>query len=50
MLLEILESAYNGFSIGIDDNIANLATMNHISQTIAECKASVTKIIEDATI
>lgn len=40
---------HNGFSIGIGDTIADPGTMNHISQTIADRKANVTQIIEDAT-
>jgi DNA-directed RNA polymerase II subunit RPB1 len=40
---------HNGFSIGIGDTIADPKTMNHISQTIADRKANVAQIIEDAT-
>ena len=40
---------HNGFSIGIGDTIADHNTMSYITQTIAERKNNVTKIIEDAT-
>uniref|UniRef100_A0A8H7YB65 DNA-directed RNA polymerase subunit n=2 Tax=Psilocybe TaxID=71950 RepID=A0A8H7YB65_PSICU len=40
---------HNGFSIGIGDTIADSATMSYITQTIAERKANVAQIIEDAT-
>ncbi|KAF6751321.1 RNA polymerase II large subunit [Ephemerocybe angulata] len=40
---------HNGFSIGIGDTIADAGTMSYITQTIAESKAKVATIIEDAT-
>ncbi|KAF9034222.1 beta and beta-prime subunits of DNA dependent RNA-polymerase [Hymenopellis radicata] len=40
---------HNGFSIGIGDTIADTKTMEHITKTIAEKKAQVQQIIEDAT-
>ncbi|KAK0440787.1 DNA-directed RNA polymerase II, subunit 1 [Armillaria borealis] len=40
---------HNGFSIGIGDTIADMKTMSYITQTIADRKARVTEIIEDAT-
>ncbi len=40
---------HNGFSIGIGDTIADAKTMEHITNTIAEKKAQVQQIIEDAT-
>ncbi|KAF9544636.1 beta and beta-prime subunits of DNA dependent RNA-polymerase, partial [Agrocybe pediades] len=40
---------HNGFSIGIGDTIADSATMAYITQNIAERKANVANIIEDAT-
>ena len=39
---------HNGFSIGIGDTIADNKTMSYITQTIAERKANVIQIIEDA--
>ncbi|KAF5323647.1 hypothetical protein D9758_017141 [Tetrapyrgos nigripes] len=39
---------HNGFSIGIGDTIADSKTMAVITQTIADRKADVAKIIEDA--
>jgi len=40
---------HNGFSIGIGDTIADSKTMAYITQNIAERKANVSQIIEDAT-
>lgn len=40
---------HNGFSIGIGDTIADRGTMSYITQTIADSKANVAKIINDAT-
>ncbi|KAI0042209.1 beta and beta-prime subunits of DNA dependent RNA-polymerase [Auriscalpium vulgare] len=40
---------HNGFSIGIGDTIADKKTMEYITQHIAERKANVQQIIEDAT-
>jgi DNA-directed RNA polymerase II subunit RPB1 len=40
---------HNGFSIGIGDTIADRGTMSYITQTIADSKANVAKIIDDAT-
>ncbi|KAL0945704.1 hypothetical protein HGRIS_014853 [Hohenbuehelia grisea] len=40
---------HNGFSIGIGDTIADQKTMAYITQTIAESKANVAQIIDDAT-
>jgi DNA-directed RNA polymerase II subunit RPB1 len=40
---------HNGFSISIGDTIADYGTMEVITKTIAECKANVAQIIEDAT-
>ncbi|KAF8972572.1 hypothetical protein BDZ97DRAFT_1901130 [Flammula alnicola] len=40
---------HNGFSIGIGDTIADSATMSYITQTIADRKANVSQIIDDAT-
>ncbi|KAK0506634.1 DNA-directed RNA polymerase II, subunit 1 [Armillaria luteobubalina] len=40
---------HNGFSIGIGDTIADMKTMSYITQTIADRKARVSEIIEDAT-
>ena len=40
---------HNGFSIGIGDTIADHNTMSYITQTIADRKANVTQIIDDAT-
>ena len=40
---------HNGFSIGIGDTIADHNTMSYITQQIAERKANVTQIIDDAT-
>jgi DNA-directed RNA polymerase II subunit RPB1 len=40
---------HNGFSIGIGDTITHQKTMSYITQTIAERKVNVTKVIEDAT-
>lgn len=39
---------HNGFSIGISDTIADVKTMAYITQTIADHKAQVAQIIEDA--
>ncbi|KAF5376975.1 hypothetical protein D9615_007212 [Tricholomella constricta] len=39
---------HNGFSIGIGDTIADPKTMDYITQTIAESKANVAQIIDDA--
>ncbi|KAK1233442.1 DNA-directed RNA polymerase II core subunit rpo21, partial [Marasmius sp. AFHP31] len=39
---------HNGFSIGIGDTIADTGTMSFITKTIAESKANVSKIIDDA--
>ncbi|KAF9261934.1 beta and beta-prime subunits of DNA dependent RNA-polymerase [Marasmius fiardii PR-910] len=39
---------HNGFSIGIGDTIADTKTMSYITQTIAESKTNVAKIIDDA--
>ncbi|KAL0059361.1 DNA-directed RNA polymerase II core subunit rpo21 [Marasmius tenuissimus] len=39
---------HNGFSIGIGDTIADTGTMSFITKTIAESKANVAKIIDDA--
>ncbi|THH07234.1 hypothetical protein EW146_g9383 [Bondarzewia mesenterica] len=40
---------HNGFSIGIGDTIADKGTMAYITQHIAERKANVQQIIDDAT-
>ncbi|KII94419.1 hypothetical protein PLICRDRAFT_36689 [Plicaturopsis crispa FD-325 SS-3] len=40
---------HNGFSIGIGDTIADHGTMEYITNHIAERKATVSEIIEDAT-
>jgi DNA-directed RNA polymerase II subunit RPB1 len=40
---------HNGFSIGIGDTIADSATRAYITQTIADRKANVAQIIDDAT-
>ncbi|KIM39097.1 hypothetical protein M413DRAFT_447445 [Hebeloma cylindrosporum] len=40
---------HNGFSIGIGDTIADSATRAYITQTIADRKANVSQIIDDAT-
>ncbi|TFY81801.1 hypothetical protein EWM64_g2217 [Hericium alpestre] len=40
---------HNGFSIGIGDTIADKKTMTYITQHIAERKANVQQIIDDAT-
>ncbi|KAF9466907.1 beta and beta-prime subunits of DNA dependent RNA-polymerase [Collybia nuda] len=40
---------HNGFSIGIGDTIADPGTMDYITKTIAERKANVAQIIDDAT-
>ncbi|KAJ7836355.1 DNA-directed RNA polymerase II, subunit 1 [Mycena olivaceomarginata] len=40
---------HNGFSIGIGDTIADSGTMAFITKKIADCKANVVGIIEDAT-
>ncbi|KAE9384544.1 beta and beta-prime subunits of DNA dependent RNA-polymerase [Gymnopus androsaceus JB14] len=40
---------HNGFSIGIGDTIADKDTMSYTTETVASRKASVAKIIEDAT-
>ncbi|KAF8060852.1 hypothetical protein FPV67DRAFT_310188 [Lyophyllum atratum] len=39
---------HNGFSIGIGDTIADPKTMAYITQTIAESKANVAQVIDDA--
>ncbi|PPQ63539.1 hypothetical protein CVT24_004769 [Panaeolus cyanescens] len=39
---------HNGFSIGIGDTIADSTTMDFITKTIADSKAKVAQIIEDA--
>lgn len=40
---------HNGFSIGIGNTIADAGTMSYITKTIADRKADVTRIIDDAT-
>ncbi|TFK57734.1 beta and beta-prime subunits of DNA dependent RNA-polymerase [Heliocybe sulcata] len=40
---------HNGFSIGIGDTIADKGTMAYITQKIAERKANVAQVIDDAT-
>ncbi|KAF7340221.1 DNA-directed RNA polymerase subunit [Mycena venus] len=40
---------HNGFSIGIGDTIADRGTMSFITKKIADCKANVVEIIDNAT-